>query len=347
MSEPIYVGIVLAGGGGKGAYEVGAWEALQKVIKECNLSPIAFSGASVGALNAALFACNSSEKSRKIWGSVTPEKVLSLNKESINKITKNRTIMGMLAATTSVASLLVPISPFLRLMHPLLGGYDILNNGLFSQEGIKLLITENVPSNKITSYFVFVSVTKGSSVDYNCLDACNYVDALLASSALPFVFGGRKIPDSAPYCRAIPYWGRNDTNRDGGLTDNLPLLPLLELRDTLIKGEIFLNHFIVIHLDDNVNWEKMKYPLNGCKFYHIFPSKSLHGLLGTVDFRPESISKNIILGELDVLADCDQMDCLARFFNSTSKKDEHYYKGKIYNSLKEVYKAARKNRLKK
>ena len=44
-------GLVLAGGGGKGGYEIGVWKALKE---SKTLSIGAVSGTSVGALNAAL-----------------------------------------------------------------------------------------------------------------------------------------------------------------------------------------------------------------------------------------------------------------------------------------------------
>ena len=50
------IGLVLAGGGGKGAYELGVWKALQK-LGICEYISV-FSGASVGAFNALLFAMN-------------------------------------------------------------------------------------------------------------------------------------------------------------------------------------------------------------------------------------------------------------------------------------------------
>ena len=48
------IGLVLAGGGGKGAYHIGAWKALKQFEVDKNIGSI--SGTSVGALNAVLFA---------------------------------------------------------------------------------------------------------------------------------------------------------------------------------------------------------------------------------------------------------------------------------------------------
>ena len=44
-------GLVLAGGGTKGAYQVGVWKAL----KELDINVKAIAGTSIGALNGALF----------------------------------------------------------------------------------------------------------------------------------------------------------------------------------------------------------------------------------------------------------------------------------------------------
>ena len=57
MSE---YGFVLCGGGGRGAYQVGVWKALVKSGIADRIT--GFSGASVWALNAALFATASAEE---------------------------------------------------------------------------------------------------------------------------------------------------------------------------------------------------------------------------------------------------------------------------------------------
>lgn len=68
-------GLVLAGGGGKGAYELGVWKAMtdygiaQKVT--------AISGTSVGGLNAAMFACYGSDidSMEDIWLNIVPSEL--------------------------------------------------------------------------------------------------------------------------------------------------------------------------------------------------------------------------------------------------------------------------------
>ncbi|MBP5601773.1 MAG: patatin-like phospholipase family protein [Treponema sp.] len=64
-------GLVLSGGGGKGAYQVGVWKALNEYGIASKITAI--SGASVGGLNAALFASESIDKIENLWIEDAPE----------------------------------------------------------------------------------------------------------------------------------------------------------------------------------------------------------------------------------------------------------------------------------
>lgn len=66
------VGFVLGGGGARGSYEIGVWEALN----ELSIKPDIVTGTSVGALNGALIAQGNFEAARDIWLSATNEKIL-------------------------------------------------------------------------------------------------------------------------------------------------------------------------------------------------------------------------------------------------------------------------------
>lgn len=59
------IGLVLDGGGAKGAYQIGIWKALRETGLERYISCI--SGTSVGGLNAALFLQGDLEKAENIW----------------------------------------------------------------------------------------------------------------------------------------------------------------------------------------------------------------------------------------------------------------------------------------
>lgn len=76
-------GLVLAGGGTKGAYEVGAWKAL----KEMNINITAITGASIGAINAALMIQDDFDKLLNIYNTIKVENIVDVKKDKLrNKI---------------------------------------------------------------------------------------------------------------------------------------------------------------------------------------------------------------------------------------------------------------------
>lgn len=81
---PNEYGLVLGGGGGKGAYQVGVWKALTEYGIAQKITSI--SGASVGGLNAALFASESLERIEKLWIEEVP--VSLVNENEIISITQ-------------------------------------------------------------------------------------------------------------------------------------------------------------------------------------------------------------------------------------------------------------------
>ncbi|MGN0161667.1 MAG: patatin-like phospholipase family protein [Lachnospiraceae bacterium] len=65
------VGLVLNGGGGKGAYQIGAFKALREAGLHDMVTAVA--GTSVGALNMCLFNYDDGEIGEEIWSHITPE----------------------------------------------------------------------------------------------------------------------------------------------------------------------------------------------------------------------------------------------------------------------------------
>ncbi len=68
------VGVVLSGGGSKGAYEIGVWKALKKL----GIKYKVVTGTSVGALNAALMCQNNYYKALHFWQKLTFEDVVDV-----------------------------------------------------------------------------------------------------------------------------------------------------------------------------------------------------------------------------------------------------------------------------
>lgn len=74
------VGLVLEGGGVKGAYQVGAYYA----FKKCNIKFDAVVGNSIGAFNAAMIVAKKERKLLKFWQNAEVGKILGLSEEYIN-----------------------------------------------------------------------------------------------------------------------------------------------------------------------------------------------------------------------------------------------------------------------
>lgn len=74
------IGLVFAGGGGKGGYEIGVWKYLHEIGLDKKISVI--SGTSVGGLNAALVSCVTCDVAEHIWTTEINDKILDKNSSS-------------------------------------------------------------------------------------------------------------------------------------------------------------------------------------------------------------------------------------------------------------------------
>lgn len=75
-------GIVLEGGGARGAYQIGVWKAL----REAGMKIKGVAGTSVGALNGALICMDDLGKAEEIWGNMTYSTVLQIDDSMIEKL---------------------------------------------------------------------------------------------------------------------------------------------------------------------------------------------------------------------------------------------------------------------
>ena len=75
-------GLVLEGGGAKGAYQIGAWRAL----REAGVRIRAVAGTSVGALNGALICMDDFEKAEQIWENIRYSSVMDEDDSLMEKL---------------------------------------------------------------------------------------------------------------------------------------------------------------------------------------------------------------------------------------------------------------------
>lgn len=75
-------GLVLEGGGAKGAYQIGAWKAL----REAGVKIKGIAGTSVGALNGALICMDDYENASKVWENISYSRIMSVEDEKMEQL---------------------------------------------------------------------------------------------------------------------------------------------------------------------------------------------------------------------------------------------------------------------
>lgn len=271
------IGLVLAGGGGKGAYEIGVWKYLREIGLDKEI--VAVSGTSVGALNAAMFASGSYEKAETIWKNIRKEQILELENNSITKIIEWLSNNMILDKSLSVGSI----------------GYyaSILSHALvapFTREGLVELIREGINFNelkkcKIPCYVTCARLSNGidkhinvEKFQLNYMLKENMETILLASSAIPLLFEPVTYRGSKYIDGGIPLWGQN-----------VPINPIIEMD---------IKDIIVVHLNKNEKTNKRKYP--GCNIIDIYPSVDMGKMKdGILNFDAERACENINIGYFD------------------------------------------------
>ena len=258
------VGLVLSGGGGKGAYHIGVWKALRELSVDINIKGI--SGTSVGALNTVLFAQGDYYLAEGVWKSISSDIILKLD---FKKLLLKLVTMGVLKGNLYTLSLILS---------------DVYGGGLFSREGLLEIIDEyvdlyDIKNNELDLFATAYNINT-LSVDYLCLnnrEIDSIKKVLLATSALPIIFDKEKV-DGNVYI-------------DGGVKDNIPIKPLYD------KG---FRTFIVVHLNRNSVVDKEKF--KDANIIEIVPSNDQGDLInGTLDFSKEGINKRIDQGYNDAL----------------------------------------------
>ena len=121
-------GIVLDGGGARGAYQIGAWKAL----KETGIKINAVAGTSVGALNGALICMGDVENAVKIWSEMTFSRVMDVDDTWMSRLFDGE--VPLQEALTEVWKVLneggVDITPLRNLIHDVIDEKKIRSSGI-------------------------------------------------------------------------------------------------------------------------------------------------------------------------------------------------------------------------
>ena len=266
------IGLVLAGGGGKGAYQIGVW----RYLKEKGLDQYVggVSGTSVGALNAVLFAAGDIFAAEKIWKNITQNQILS-NRSPVNLETAlmewKRVDEIDFCSRSSVEREI----------------NRLRNQAVFSREGLLKIMHRYVDIRKVQNAGIpcyatcleMSGIPKVRRFDLRHYAKKSIETILLASSAIPAIFD------------PVLFDGKN--YYDGGITmlggDNIPIKPLYD---------VGIRFFIVVHLDRDAKIDRKEFP--GSCILEIIPQKDLGNLLtGTLDFSPGGAAWRIEQGYRD------------------------------------------------
>ncbi|WP_077610459.1 patatin-like phospholipase family protein [Clostridium sp. Marseille-P2415] len=233
-------GLVLEGGGAKGAYQIGAWKAL----REAGVKIKGVAGASVGSLNGALICMDDLERAEEIWKNIEYSQVMAVSDDTI-KALKRKDFKSL--------NLQELVNSGLQLVK---GGFDItpLKNLIAEVVGDE----EKIRNSDRELYTVTYSVSdrKELAVDVRSGETGTVKDMLLASAYF-MAFKNEKLGGKR--------------YMDGGGFNNVPI-------DVLIDHGY--EDIIVIRIYGwGFDKERVIKVPNGIRVYHIAPRQDLGGIL--------------------------------------------------------------------
>lgn len=279
------IGLVFAGGGGKGSYEIGVWKYLHEIGLDQYVRAV--SGTSVGALNAALFVGSSYELAENLWLNVDQEKILTPKEVSVEDIMKWLVANGFNISQPITRGISKAASSVIigaeKIAQSMLN--KVMGDHMFSRDGIVEMISDGLNFNILQASDIpcYVTCVCCQRLEIERFVLNEYSDdeittLLLATSAIPIIFPNEEF-HGKKYC-------------DGGIPvvgDNVPIQPVY---DTGVEN------IIVVHLSQETIIDREQFP--NARIIEIVPGEDLgDALTGTLDFSPEGASRRLQLGYED------------------------------------------------
>ena len=179
--------LVLAGGGAKGAFQIGAWKALLEEGIEFN----AVTGASVGALNAGLIATGSYAKAEKVWDTLSLDKVVTIPEQYTSDGNLNLDVKNIQSFTK----------------------YLIRNRGLDTFP-LYRLIRENLKEHHIRKSGLDLGIISFNLTNFKPMEV--FLDRIPEGQLAKYLLASA----SFPLFKTVEISGKHFT--DGGVYDNIP-----------------------------------------------------------------------------------------------------------------------------
>lgn len=298
------IGLVLAGGGGKGAYELGVWKALDelKLTKYITV----FSGTSIGAFNSVLFAMNDMKKADELWEEVTMDKLVPISKSELIKRGIGLYIGGK----------------NLQLAKKFLN-YK-LEHGAIANDGAIEVVEKYLDFNKIkeNNKICYAACTKLSDFSAKYFKINDFYEEtgkkiVLASASLPLIYD----------CTEV----LGEKYIDGGIADNIPIQP--------VYGEN-CNIIIVVLLSKEAQVDRTLYP--NSKLIVISPENlDENTITGTLNLNTDAKRIRIIEGYNDTI---NKLEPIKELFEYISKEEEERKNPILYKTYKWLRKVKNKKK---
>lgn len=315
MNTQRKLGLVLSGGGRKGAFQVGVVKAISKL----KLKPSVFAGASIGALNGAILAASpsldeSAKKLELLW--------LGDNHNAHLQLNPHMPYYAGLAALNLIIGRVLPqqnslfsIKDFLSIgIGNILHSEELKHFGLLDSTPVRTLIKNSIdfdyllsssapdffvsvfPASENTGFTYFDDIiidfwryftSKDSSTflrlkDY---DIDNAINIVFASASIPFIFPSAKVEGN--------YY------RDGGLGKRLEDQGNVPASALIQAG---CSHAIVAITSLNSLWNRFEYPeLEAIEIRPSIPLDGANMIQSLLDFDANTLRWMIDLGEKDTL----------------------------------------------
>ena len=299
------IGLVLAGGGGKGAYELGVWKAL----KELNLAQYisVFSGTSIGAFNSVLFAMDDMKKADELWEEVTMDKLVPISKGELIKRGIGLYIGGK----------------NLQLAKKFLT--DKLEYGAIGNDGAVEVLEKYLDFNKIkeNNKICYAACTKLPDLNAKYFRINDYDEEIgkkivLASASLPLIYESTEV--------------LGEKYIDGGIADNVPIQPVYGEKCDII---------IVVLLSKEVQIDRSLYP--NSKLIIISPENLVENTLtGTLNLDTDAKRVRISEGYNDTINKLEPIVELINYINLKEEEEKNPVLFKLYEYLKTIKKTSTK-----
>ena len=214
-------GLVLAGGGARGAYEIGVWKALKETGLYNKISCVA--GTSVGAINSLLFQLGDWDAGKELWMRMSDPSVRKKEREVIERFTRtyekryHRSLFPRVLLEYIENGFITQPELEKQLLALIKSGRSALNQ---ASPAYSTITPEKEFPTLLPAFFTGSKPQRnlcGSPsehyISWRGLSNMDIVRLIMASAAIP------------PVYEPINFW--NNRYFDGGLYDNVPIWPLL------------------------------------------------------------------------------------------------------------------------